>query len=77
MVGIVDCKQTTLDHDSGERIPTARIRRIEPIDGDDEELAAKLMRRALERRMGETVLPFETEEDLTDLLESLVEDDDD
>lgn len=64
VVGIVDCKRTTTDNDSGEIVPTARIRRIEVIDGDDKDLAAKMMRRALETRTGKTVLPFDLEEDL-------------
>lgn len=64
VVAIVDCKRTTTDNDSGEVIPTARIRRIEVIDKDDRDLAAKMMRRALEGRTGKTVLPFDLEEDL-------------
>lgn len=64
VVGLVDCKRTTTDNDSGEVVPTARIRRIEVIDGGDKDLAAKMMRRALEQRTGKTVLPFDLEEDL-------------
>jgi hypothetical protein len=64
VIGIVDCKRTTTDNDSGEIVPTARIRRIEVIDGADKDLAAKMMRRALETRTGKTVLPFDLEEDL-------------
>lgn len=64
VVALVDCKKTTTDYDSGDVIPTARIRRVEPIDADDKDLAAKMLRRALERRTGKTVLPFDLEEDL-------------
>lgn len=64
VVGLVDCKRITTDNDSGEIVPTARIRRIEVIAGDDKDLAAKMMRRALETRTGKTVLPFDLEEDL-------------
>jgi hypothetical protein len=64
IVGLVDCKKITTDNDSGDVVPTARIRRIEVIDGDDKTLAAKMMRRALETRTGKTVLPFDLEEDL-------------
>lgn len=64
VIGIVDCKRSSIDHDSGEIVPTARIRRIEVIGDQDKDLAAKMMRRALEERTGKTVLPFDLEEDL-------------
>lgn len=64
VVALVDCKKVTTDNDSGEIEPTARIRRIEAITDDDKELAAKMLRRALERRTGKTVLPFDLEEDM-------------
>lgn len=64
VVGLVDCKRITTDNDSGEIVPTARIRRIEVIGDQDKDLAAKMMRRALEERTGKTVLPFDLEEDL-------------
>jgi len=64
IVALVDCKKTPTDNDSGEVEPTARIRRIEVIDRQDKDLAAKMLRRALERRTGKTVLPFDLEEDL-------------
>lgn len=63
---LVDCKQTTTDNDSGEIIPTARVRRIEVIDSDDIETAHRLMRRALELRTGQTVLPLDLEDELRD-----------
>lgn len=63
VVALVDCKSITTDHDSGDIIPTARIRRIEPIAGD-REIIAKIMRRAMEERTGKTVLPFDLEEDM-------------
>lgn len=64
IVGLVDCKSIKTDNDSGEIEPTARIRRIEVIGDRDKDLAAKMMRRALEERTGKTVLPFDLEEDL-------------
>lgn len=64
VVALVDCKRTTTDNDTGEIVPTARIRRVEVIGGADKDLAAKMMRRALESRTGKTVLPFDLEEDL-------------
>lgn len=64
IVGLVDCKRITTDNDSGEVVPTARIRRVEVIGDNDKDLAAKMMRRALEERTGKTVLPFDLEEDL-------------
>ena len=65
VVALVDCKRTTVDNDSGEVVPTARIRRVEVIgDAEDKALANKMLRRSLERRTGKTVLPFDLEEDL-------------
>src|SRR5205085_9504951 len=64
VVALLDCSKITENTDSGERQPTARIRRIEVISGQDEQLAAKMMRRAMEARTGATVLPFDLEEDL-------------
>lgn len=61
---LIDCKKITTDNDTGEIVPTARIRRVEPITGADRDLAAKMLRRALETRTGKTVLPFDLEEDL-------------
>lgn len=64
VVALVDCKKITTDNDDGTVEPTARIRRIEVISEADKDLAAKMLRRALEKRTGKTVLPFDLEEDL-------------
>jgi hypothetical protein len=64
VVALVDCKKITTDNDTGEIVPTARIRRIEPITEADKALAGKMLRRALELRTGKTVLPFDLEEDI-------------
>lgn len=64
VIALVDCKKITTDNDTGEIVPTARIRRIEAIGVEDKPLANKMLRRALERRTGKTVLPFDLEEDL-------------
>lgn len=69
VIALVDCKSITTDNDTGEIIPTARIRRIEPITDDDKDVAAKMLRRAMERRTGKTVLPFDLEEDLRAVLD--------
>ena len=48
----------------------ARIRRIEPIKADRDQVA-KIMRRALEERTGKTVLPFDLEEDMRAAFEGI------
>jgi hypothetical protein len=62
---LFDCSKVTHDHDSGEDIPTARIRRIEPIDG---KAHAGIMRSALAaawaERTGEDTLPFDLDIDI-------------
>jgi hypothetical protein len=64
LIVLADCKKITTDLDTGEIEPTARIRRIEAIEGADKEVAAKLLRRRFEERTGKAVLPFDLEEDL-------------
>ena len=65
VVALLDCKRTTTDNDTGDVVPTARIRRIEVVvDAEDKALLRRLLERALERRTGATVLPFELEADM-------------
>lgn len=65
VIMLVDCKQVLVDQDSGEHIPTARIRRAERIRREDLPTAEKLVRRALEGRSGGEVLPIELEDEIT------------
>ena len=64
VVALIDCKRITTDIDTGDVEPTARVRRIEVISDEDKDLAAKMLRRSLEKRTGKTVLPFDLEEDI-------------
>lgn len=65
VVALVDCKRITTDSDTGEIVPTARIRRIEPInDAEDGKRLIRLLRRAFEQRTGKAVLPLGLEDDL-------------
>ena len=62
---ILDGKSYTADADTGEIIPTARIRRIEVIaEEDDKRIAERLMRRALEARTGRETLPYDLEAEI-------------
>lgn len=61
---IVDCKKVTTDHDSGEAVPTARVRRVEPVLPQDLPVAEQIMRRSLEHRTGRTVLPLGLEDEV-------------
>jgi hypothetical protein len=62
---ILDGKKVTTDADSGETVPTARIRRIEVIlDEEDMQLAENLMRRSLDRRTGREALPYDLEQEI-------------
>jgi hypothetical protein len=61
---IVDCKKVTLDNDSGEQVPTARIRRVEAVLTQDLGQAEQIMRRALEKRTGRVVLPLSLEDEV-------------
>lgn len=64
VMAIVDCKSVTTNNDTGEIVPTARIRRLEVVLPDDLSAAQKLMRRSLEQRTGRTVLPLDLEDDI-------------
>ncbi len=64
ILGIIDCAKITTNNDTGEIIPTARIRRVEVVLPGDLPSAQRLMERALERRTGRPMLPIDLEDDL-------------
>lgn len=64
IIAIVDVKEITTHPDTGEVVPTVRIRRVEPITGPDASDARRLLERAMERRHGGERLPFELTEEL-------------
>ena len=66
MIGLVDCSTVTTDNDTGAVEPTARIRRLEVVThSDDLANAEVILRRALDDRLGATVLPLAIEDDIT------------
>lgn len=63
---LLDCRRTVHDHAAGEVIPVVRLRRIEVIRrADDLAASERLMRRALEDRSGQSVLPLDVEDELS------------
>jgi hypothetical protein len=65
VVALVDCSKITTKVDSGDVIPTVRVRRIEVVsDPEDGRRMRQIVRREWERRTGKTVLPFEMEEEM-------------
>lgn len=63
IVAVVDCSRITTKIDTGDVIPTARIRAIEAFEGhtaDAKELS-RLLRRQIERRTGKVELPLDME----------------
>jgi hypothetical protein len=72
---IMDGKKVTTDADSGETVPTARIRRIEVLlDEEDMKVAEGLMRRSLDRRTGRESLPYDLEQEIRAAFPGAVED---
>lgn len=69
MVALVDCKSITTDVDSGDVVPTARIRAVEAFTSQtaDAKELRRLWRRQLERRTGQVELPLELERELDKL----------
>lgn len=61
---LVDCKSFRTDVDSGDIEPTARIRRAEVILPEDRGLAHNMLQRALDKRLGKEVLPYDMEQDI-------------
>lgn len=51
VVALVDCMRITTETDTGQVVPTARVRHIEVIDADDTPAAVEIMRRALDDRV--------------------------
>jgi hypothetical protein len=63
-IAIADCRRVTTDSDTGEEIATLRIRRAEVVLTEDMPAAEKLIRRALEHRLGQTTLPLDLEDEI-------------
>lgn len=64
MLAVIDTQKITTKTDTGEKIATVRVRRIEMVLPQDLGEAEKLLRRSLEHRTGQAVLPLELEGDL-------------
>jgi hypothetical protein len=64
MIAVVDCSKITTDTDTGMREPTVRVLRIERVHPHDVPEVERLVRRALEYRSGETVLPIDVEREI-------------
>ena len=66
IIALIDNPKTVVNNVSGDRIATVRICRIEAVLSGDLGTAEKLIRRALEKRTGQTVLPLDLEDELTE-----------
>lgn len=65
LVVLADCVRVTQLVESGDTVPTIRIRRVEAITApDDQEGLRRLLMREFERRTGQAVLPLELERDV-------------
>jgi hypothetical protein len=71
MLAVVDVAKVTVKTDTGERTATVRVRRIEEVLPGDLGTAEKLLRRALERRTGQSVLPLDLEDEIRDVFAQL------
>lgn len=69
VIALIDCKSIKTEVDTGEVIPTARIRAIEGFDlaSADGKEVRRLWRRSFERRTGQVELPLELERELDSL----------
>lgn len=68
VVAVVDCKRITTDLDTGDVVPTARVRRVEVVLDADKPAVLRLLRRSHEERTGQAVLPLDLEDELREAL---------
>lgn len=66
VIALIDAKELRTDLDLGVIHPVARIRRIEAVLPEDHRTARRLIRRALDSRLGREALPIEIAEELDD-----------
>lgn len=59
-VAYIDCAKVTIDTDTGAHVPTARVRRIEPLGvvGDVSQAVRDAVAAAEEERTGRSAIPF-------------------
>lgn len=70
-VVVLSTKKITTEIDTGNVVPTAAIRRIEPIlDDTDRRRLGQIVTRAFERRTGKTVLPLDMEDEMREIFGS-------
>lgn len=76
IIALVDCSRIISETDTGEIVPTARIRAIEGFskDSPDGKQAYRLWQRAFESRTGQETLPFELDSELRDIFEKMDDD---
>jgi hypothetical protein len=72
---IFDCRRGTEDYDLADTVVTLRIRRAEVLLPDDLGEVEKLVRRALEARTGQQVLPLDLEDEITELFRQMTDPD--
>ncbi|MHA6764779.1 hypothetical protein [Streptacidiphilus sp. PAMC 29251] len=76
VIALVDNKSTITDNDTGNTLPTLRIRRIEAVLRMDLSTVEQILRRSVEARTGTAVLPLELEDELSAIFAGLVIDKD-
>lgn len=70
LIAICDVAKVTTEVDTGDVVPTVRLRRVEVItDAADSHRMRRLLVREYERRTGKEVLPLDLEDELRDALE--------
>lgn len=67
VIAVMDCRKLTTDLDTGDVVPTARIRSIEPIlKPADLKAAKRLLARAASDHTGEGTLPLDLKIEIDD-----------
>lgn len=69
---LLDVSEISQATDDGALTAKVRVKRVEVVrDSEDAEVLRRLLRREFERRTGQTVLPYDLEQDVTDAFEDL------
>lgn len=78
IIAVVDCSKITTETDTGEVVPTARVRAIEAFtqDSPDGKEAYRIWQRAWELRTGQQQLPFELDREVREVFDNFSPDED-
>lgn len=67
LIAVVSTRKLITDIETGDVEAQMKIDRVERLLAEDAELAEKMLRRALQKRSGETVLPIDVADEISEI----------